>query len=255
MDREDRLEPKDKQLQGRRALVTGAASGIGQAIAACLAEAGAEVAGLDVNPVMTTTHKLVVDLRDADALAAAMDAMLAVMGMPDILIHAAAISTAGGVLDTAPERYADIYAVNVVAAVRLLQHCAPAMTARGGGAVVLLSSINADFATPTQAAYASSKAALNSITRTAALELAPAGIRVNAIAPASIDTPLLRAGLASGSADPAAAAATNMQRHPLSRFGTPQEVADLALFLVSDRSAWITGAVHRIDGGASVTRR
>ena len=176
------------------------------------------------------------------------------LGAPDIVIHAAAITAMGGVLDVEPERYLDIYAVNVVGAVRLLRHCVPAMKEQGGGAFLFMSSINADFATPTQAAYAASKAALNNLAKTAALELAPQNIRVNAIAPASIDTPAMRASIAR-SADPEAATKTNMNRHPIARWGSAEEVAELALFLVSDRAAWITGSIHRIDGGASVTRR
>ena len=176
------------------------------------------------------------------------------IGMPDIVVHAAAITALGGVLDVAPERWLEIYDVNVVGAVRLLRHCTGAMRQRGAGAVVLMSSINADFATPTQAPYAASKGALNNLMKTAALELAPSGIRVNAIAPASIDTPSMRASIAKA-ADPEKSARVNQLRHPLERWGTPEEVAELTLFLVSDRAAWITGAVHRIDGGASVTRR
>jgi NAD(P)-dependent dehydrogenase (short-subunit alcohol dehydrogenase family) len=90
--------------------------------------------------------------------------------------------------------------------------------------------------------------------QTAALELAPDNIRVNAIAPASIDTPLLRASFAR-SPDPEQAVAKNVARHPLGRLGTAEEVAELALFLASDRARWITGSVYAIDGGAGVTRR
>ena len=242
------------QLVGKRALVTGAASGIGAAIVERFRAEGAWVAGLDLSPAMSSDCDLVGDLRSAAFIDSAMAALSQRQAMPDIVVHAAAISAHGGVLDIEPERYAEIYAVNVLAAVRLMRHCVPAMKAQGGGAVLLMSSINADFATPTQAAYAASKAALNSLTKTAALEFAPSGIRVNAIAPASIDTPLMRAGLEARS-DAAQAIAANMQRHPIARFGTAQEVADLSLFLVSERAAWITGAIYALDGGASVTRR
>ena len=243
-----------RELQGRRALVTGAASGIGAAIVRRLRAAGALVAGLDVDPRIGSDFDLAADVRSAPALETALARLEQGMGLPDILVHAAAITASGGVLDVAPERWLEIYDVNVVGAVRLLQRCVPAMKERRGGAVVLVSSINADFATPTQAAYAASKGALNNLMKTAALELAPDGIRVNAIAPASIDTPAMRASIASRP-DPEQATRANMRRHPLERWGSADEVAELALFLVSDRSSWITGAVHRIDGGASVTRR
>jgi NAD(P)-dependent dehydrogenase (short-subunit alcohol dehydrogenase family) len=118
----------------------------------------------------------------------------------------------------------------------------------------MLSSINARYATPSQAAYAATKAALDNLVQTAALELAPSNVRVNAIAPASVDTPLLRASFARA-ANAAQARAENIARHPLGRLGKAEEVAELALFLVSDRSQWITGAIYAIEGGAGVTRR
>lgn len=236
------------ELDNRVALVTGAASGIGAAIAARLRAAGAKVAGLDLR--MAEGVDFVADLRSDVALEEAIGRL----GPVDVLVHAAAASVPGGVLDTDPQTYADIYDVNVIGAVRLMRLLVPGMREKGGGSILLLSSINASFATPTLAAYAASKAALESLTRTAALELAPDGIRVNAIAPASIDTPLLR-GSFDSHPDPAAARAQNVLRHPLGRLGLPEEVAELALFLSSDRAAWITGAVHPIDGGAGVTRR
>lgn len=240
----------ETELGGRVALVTGAASGIGAAIAARFRAAGARVAGLDLTEASGVDLAIAADLRSDDAVARAMARLERV----DILVHAAAVSSPGGVLDTAPATYGDIYDVNVIGAVRLMRHIVPGMRGRGGGSILLLSSINARFATPSLAAYAASKAALESVMRTAALEFAPDCIRVNAIAPASIDTPLLR-GSFDLQDDPEKARQANIGRHPLGRLGLPEEVAELALFLSSDRAGWITGAVHSIDGGASVTRR
>ncbi len=240
----------DSELAGRTALVTGAASGIGAAIARRFRAAGARVAGLDLQPAADMDEALVADLRSDAGVAEA----VARLGGIDILVHAAAISVHGGTIDTDPAAWADIYDVNVIGAVRLMRHAVPAMRARGGGSIMLLSSINADFATPTLAAYAASKAAIESLTRTAALEFAPDDIRVNAIAPASVDTPLLQDSF-DRAADPEAARAANILRHPLGRLGTPEDVAELALFLASDRASWITGAIHPLDGGARVTRR
>ncbi|GFE79971.1 dehydrogenase [Steroidobacter agaridevorans] len=242
-----------KTLSGHVALVTGAASGIGAAIVARLQAEGARVAGLDVKPGAVSDLNLIADMRSTPALEAAVAQATKSLGAPDILVHAAAASFPGGVFDTDPQTFLDLYDVNVVGAVRLLQLCTPGMSPLGG-AVVFLSSINADYATPTLAAYAATKAALNNLVKTAALELAPSKIRVNAIAPASIDTPLLRESFAR-TADPEEARIKNVARHPLGRLGSAEEVAELVLFLASDRAQWITGSVYPIDGGAGVTRR
>ncbi|WP_129643059.1 SDR family NAD(P)-dependent oxidoreductase [Peristeroidobacter agariperforans] len=241
-----------KTLSGHVALVTGAASGIGAAIVARLQAEGARVAGLDVKSGAVSDLNLIADMRSTAALEAAVAETTKSLGAPDILVHAAAASFPGGVFDTDPQTFLELYDVNVVGAVRLLQLCTPGMLPRGG-AVIVLSSINADYATPTLAAYAATKAALNNLVKTAALELAPSKIRVNAIAPASIDTPLLRESFARA-ADPEDARAKNIARHPLGRLGNAEEVAELVLFLASDRAQWITGSVYPIDGGAGVTR-
>jgi 2-keto-3-deoxy-L-fuconate dehydrogenase len=242
-----------KQLSGHVALVTGAASGIGAAIVSRFRAEGARVAGIDVNPGAASDLDLIADLRSSAALETALADTTERLGAPDILVHAAAASFPGGIFDTDPATFLDLYDVNVVGVVRLLQLCVPAMRARGGS-VIVLSSINADFATPTLAAYAATKAALNNVVQTAALELAPHNITINAIAPASIDTPALRASFARAD-DAGQARARNIGRHPLGRLGSAAEVAELALFLASDRARWITGSVYSIDGGASVTRR
>lgn len=242
------------QLHGRRALVSGAASGIGAAVVARFRAEGAHVAGLDIVAGTSADIDLVADLRSDTDVASACASACAAIGPADILVHAAAITAHGGCLATDPALFADIYDVNVIGAVRLLRNVVPAMQTGGGGSIILLSSINADFATPTLAAYAASKAALNNLMLTAALEFAPDNIRVNAVAPASIDTPLLAASFAR-TPDPAQARADNVRRHPLGRLGTPDDVADLVVFLASARSAWITGALYPIDGGARVTRR
>lgn len=242
------------ELDDRVALVTGAASGIGAAIAKRLHGEGARVAGLDVDPIQAEFWSAVCDLRSDTAVAEAVAGIRERLGAPDIIIHAAAATWHGGVLDTPSAAYLDLYDVNLVGAARLLRACVPAMREAGGGAVVILSSINADFATPTLAAYAATKAAINNLVATAALEFASDNIRVNAIAPASVDTPAMRASYARHP-DPERARADNARRHPLERIGTPEEVAELALFLASDRAAWITGSIYAIDGGAHVTRR
>jgi NAD(P)-dependent dehydrogenase (short-subunit alcohol dehydrogenase family) len=241
-------------LAGRAAIVTGAASGIGAAVARRLAEEGALVAGLDLRPSTGVAVSLEADLRDDAAVAGAVHAAAERHGTATVLVHCAGISPPGSILASDDALFLETYDVNVLSAVRLLRHCVPGMRAAGGGSVVLTSSINARYATPTLAAYAASKAALESLVRTAALEFAPWQVRVNAMAPASIDTPLLQSSFARDM-DPEAARLRNIERHPLGRLGTADDVAELALFLAGKGSAWLTGGIFPIDGGASVTRR
>ncbi len=240
-------------LAGRAAIVTGAASGIGAEVTRRLREQGVRVGGIDLRPAPEATLSLQADLRDDAALAAALQAATTAHGAATILVHCAGVCPPGSVLDSEDALYLDTYDSNVVSAVRLLRHCVPGMRDLGGGSVVVVSSINARFATPNLAAYAASKAALESLVRTAALEFAPWQVRVNAVAPASIDTPMLQASF-QRAADPQAARARNIGRHPLGRLGTAEDVAELALFLAGEGSRWITGGVFPVDGGAGVTR-
>ncbi len=238
---------------GKIAVVTGAASGIGAAIAKGLAEAGASVVALDIKPAATGIW-IECDLSRDASVAEAAGRVRAEVGVPDILIHCAATSFKGAVLDTPMADVERIMNLNVYGALRLTNAFAADMRARKSGAILYISSINARFATPGQGAYAASKAALDSLVKTLAFELAPDNIRINTVQPASIATPLLVQGFESRP-DREAAVAANIARHPLGRWGTPEEVAKLALFLVSDDAAWITGAHYAIDGGAGVTRQ
>ena len=243
-----------KALAGRVAIVTGTASGIGAAVAQRLRDEGVAVTGMDLEPSPGVALSLEVDLRDAAAVREAVDASALAQGVATILVHCAGISPPGSILQSDDALYLETYDVNVLSAVRLLRSCVPAMRDAGGGSVVLTSTINARFATPTLAAYAASKAALESLTRTAALEFAPWQVRVNAIAPASVDTPMMQASF-DRDGNPEAARLRNVGRHPLGRLGTAGDVANLAVFLAGEESAWITGGIFPVDGGASVTRR
>lgn len=241
----------DKQV----VLVTGGAGGIGAATVARMVREGAKVASLDrvshqVESVFTTT----VDLNVPDELDHAADLVRGAVGDPDVVIHCAAASVFGATVETADADIERIFRVNVGTAFRLGKLFAPAMQRKGCGAFVLLASITGIVGAQGLSAYAASKGALITLTRTMALELAESGVRVNCVCPASVDTPLLQASFLR-SPDPEAARERNRKRHPLGRFGTAEDVANLVLFLASDEASWITGGTYVIDGGASIARR
>ena len=243
-----------RMFEGRRVLVTGASGGIGGAIVECFQGEGGWVCALDLSRPENGDLNLAADSASDAAVENALAQMHDAGGAADIVVHCAAASVNAGIAQTSNDEWLQILDVNVIGAVRLIRGCGPMMAASGGGNFVMISSINARFATPTLAAYATSKAALDGLIRTAALELAPQGIRVNGVAPASVDTPLLARNFGM-EADPAAARFANVSRHPLGRLGTPRDVADTVLFVASDQAGWITGAIIAVDGGAGVTRR
>lgn len=241
----------DKQI----VLVTGGAGGIGAATVARMVREGAKVASIDRTPhevagVFTTT----VDLNAPNELEDAADRVRSAVGDPEVVIHCAAASVFGETVETSDADMERIFRVNVGSAFRLGKIFAPAMQRKGRGAFVLLASITGIVGAQGLSAYAASKGALITLTRTMALELAESGIRVNCVCPASVDTPLLRASFTRTS-DPEAARERNRKRHPLGRFGKPEDVANLVLFLASEEASWITGGTYVIDGGASIARR
>lgn len=241
------------QLEGKIALVTGAAGGIGEAVCRRFLEAGAKVAALDLTEPAIGDLRVGCDLSDDMGVAGAADRVRAALGDPDIVVHTAATTEFAGTLDSSPSAFLRVYDVNVGGALRLVQAFAPAMRGRGG-VFTFVSSINARMGAPGLAAYAASKGGLETFLKTFALEVAPDGIRANGIAPASVDTPMLRASFARNP-DPEASLAANILRHPLGRLGTAEDIAEAILFLSSDAAEWITGTVLAIDGGAGITRR
>lgn len=242
------------QTDRKTVVVTGGAGGIGSAICARFSEEGYAVSAWDRGEHQQSDLPLVCDLASEEDVARCAEQFVSKLGVPQVVIHAAAISEDAATLDSSTDAFARIYDVNVIAAVRLAKAFAPIMAQAGGGAWLHISSINSQFGTPGLAAYAASKGGLDSLTRTMALEWADANIRVNAIAPASIGSPMLLDKFA-GAPDPEAALAANAKRHPLARIGKPEDVANLAYFLCSDDANWITGGIHMLDGGAHITRR
>lgn len=236
------------------ALVTGAARGIGFACAQVLAENGAlpVLADLDADSTREAAARighgaigLDCDMGDAEAIGALFDRVEAAAGAVSILVNNAGLALPGDFLDYSLLDWKRTLDVNLTGAFVATQWAARRMVAeRIRGAIVNMSSVNAQVAIPSIPAYCASKGGITQLTKAAALALAPHGIRVNAVAPGSIDTAMV-AGVNS---DPAAMDRL-MSRTPLKRLGTAREVAEVVGFLASDKAAYITGETITADGG------
>lgn len=235
------------RFQNKVAVITGSASGIGRACAEQFTGEGCRVFGLDV--AAETPWQC--DVSRFEEVHAAASRIAAMARHVDVLVHCAAVSTFGGTLETTEKDFERVLGVNFLGAVNLVKAFDSQLDR--GSSIIFIASINGIVGAPGLSAYAASKGALITLGRTLALELAERGIRVNSVCPASIDTPMLRASF-DRQPDHAAARAQNILRHPLGRLGTPEDVANLVLFLASDESSWITGGTHLVDGGALINR-
>jgi NAD(P)-dependent dehydrogenase (short-subunit alcohol dehydrogenase family) len=235
------------RLGGKTAVITGAAGGIGRACSERFAREGARVFGLDV----AVNAGLRCDVSDFEQARAAAAAVTSRGAAPDVLVHCAAVTAFGATLETPTEDFERIYRVNVIGAVNLVKAFDARLAA--GASIVFIASITGIVGAPGLSAYAASKGALITLSRTLALELAPRRIRVNCVCPASVDTAMLQASF-DRQPDPAGARERNIRRHPLGRLGTGDDVANLVLFLASDEASWVTGATHVVDGGALINR-
>ncbi|MCA1621154.1 MAG: SDR family oxidoreductase [Acidobacteria bacterium] len=251
------------ELDGRVALVTGATSGIGRATALRFAEAGALVAlvGRGAASLKETAARVAalgaeaVEIQadvtvEADARRAVETAAERLGGL-DVLVNAAGVISNGTVETTPLAEWDAMMNVNLRSVFHLMQLAAPHLERRPGS-VVNVSSVTGLRAFPGVLAYCVSKAGVDQLTRCAALELAPKGVRVNAVNPGVVVTEIHRRG-GMGEENYAAFLEHSTRTHPLGRVGKPEEVADLILFLASDRASWITGATYSIDGGRAQT--
>ncbi len=253
------------RLKGKVALVTGAGSGIGRAMSLLFAREGANVGVGDLNPDSTAETVRMVEEQGGRALAlslnvtraqevdAAVQATLDHFGALHILCNNAGIGEKHtAITDLEESEWERVFAVNAKGVFLGIKYGAAAMLkASIGGSIINTASAAGIVGDPGYAAYSSSKAACIQITRTAALELARANIRVNAIAPAFTSTPMLDA-MAATYRDPERAKQKLGSIIPLGRLGTTEDIANAALFLASDESSFMTGAVLVLDGGLTV---
>ena len=253
------------RFKDKVAVVTGAATGIGGATADAFSAEGAAVVLTDVNESDLEKRSarlraaggeclaVIADVsRPADAQRIADEAVAAYGGV-DCLVASAGIQTYGTVVSTDEDTWDRTLDVNAKGVYLAAKYCIPEMAKRGGGAIVTVASVQGLFSQPNVAAYAASKGAVIAMTRTMAIDHAAANIRANSICPGSIETPLLRfAAEQMQPEDPAGAIKEWGGLHVLGRVGRPEEMAQVALFLCSDASSFVTGATIVADGGLTI---
>ena len=245
------------EFDGKVAIVTGATSGIGMATTLRFAEQGARVAAVGrkkevlAKVARPNVKTYAVDVTSEQETAAFAKRVLEDFGGADILVNAAGIIANGTIENTRLADYDLMMNINVRSVFQLTQLVLPSIIERKGN-IVNVSSVTGLRAFPNVFAYCVSKAAVDQLTRCAALELSPKGVRINAINPGVVRTNLhLNSGM--NEENYAAFVERSKTTHPLGRIGQPEEIADLILFLASSRAGWITGVTYSIDGGRAQT--
>ena len=245
------------RLQGKRAIVTGAGSGFGAGIACRFASQGAQVVVADINHAAAVDvarafdgHPMGVDVSQGAQVAAMIDAAQEIMGGIDILVNNAGITHLPAPMEEVSEEDFDrVFAVNCKSVYLAARALVPLMKAQGSGAMLNIASTAGVSPRPRLNWYNASKGWMNTATKAMAVELAPAGIRVNALNPVAGETPLLASFMGE---DTPEMRAKFLATIPLGRFSTPQDLANAALFLCSDEAAMITGACLEVDGGRCI---
>jgi 2-keto-3-deoxy-L-fuconate dehydrogenase len=248
------------RLKDRIAVVTGAGSGIGRASAVLFAKEGAFVALVDRDSAGIQETLAAIraaggdgsehsgDVGDIGFAQTTIDAVISQHGRLDVLMTAAGWSCGGTVVTTDPAEWDAVFRTNVGGTWLWARAAVPQMQRQGKGSIITLASQLAIAGGRGNSAYIAAKGAIVSLTRTMAVDFAADGIRVNAIAPGAIDTPMLRRSFARH-ADPEPVREASRQRHAMKRFGRAEEIAETALHLASDASSFTTGTVLPVDGG------
>jgi meso-butanediol dehydrogenase / (S,S)-butanediol dehydrogenase / diacetyl reductase len=246
-----------RRLIARRAIVTGAGAGIGRAIAHRLAAEGAHVlvADIDSDAAERVAGDLggpaiwhVVDVSSEESMAALIARASDEWDGLDVLVNNAGVGIAATTPDTDEQDWRRVIDVCLTGTFLGMKHAIPLIRAGGGGAIINMSSIAALVGLPDRAAYSAAKGGILALTRAAAIDHVQEGIRVNCIAPGTVDTPWVQR-ITSGYEDPEAARAAMEARQPHGRLVTPEEIAAMAAYLASDEAASVIGAAMVVDGG------
>lgn len=248
------------KFEGKSVVVTGGAQGIGAATAVLLAERGAAVAILDWDEVngIKTVRQIEesggkadfsrVNVADFDSVERAVARVVEICGSVNSLVVSAGIQRYGTALTTSTEQWNEVMGVNLQGAWNAARAVIPFLQKAGGGTIVNVSSVQALATQPNVLAYTVSKHALIGLTRSIAIDFAAQNIRVNAVCPGSVDTPMLR-WAASLDQNPDSVLEACNQMHPLGRIAKPREIAEVIAFLAHESSSFVTGAVWTVDGG------
>lgn len=247
----------NKRFEGLRAIVTGAASGIGRATVELFLAEGARVGAIDREPLDAETAvgavHLLADVSDGDAVTQAVEDFARASGGIDILVNNAGVGAVGTVEDGSDEDWRVVFEVNVFGTRRVSQAVLPHLRSSDHGSIVNVSSALAHIGVRNRACYAASKGAVLALTLAMAADLLSDRIRVNCVTPGTADTPWVARLLVSAD-DPAAARTSLEERQPMGRLGGAHEIAEAIAFLAAPSSSFVTGTALSVDGGMSGLR-